>query len=51
MQSKLKYKVYGEFAQYEVNEIGEWIKSTIDGWNPTVLKITIDWDNNKDADV
>lgn len=46
MQKKLKYRLYGEFSDYEVNELVTWFKDEI-GVTPQStksLKITIDWE-------
>lgn len=53
MQAKLKYRLYGEFSNYEVSELVEWFKSEI-GITPQdtkSLKITIDWEPAADAAV
>lgn len=46
MQKKLKYRLYGEFSDYEVNELVDWFKDEL-GLTPAStksLKITIDWE-------
>ena len=53
MQKKLKYRLYGEFSNYEVNELVEWFRDEI-GITPQdtkSLKITIDWEPAADAAV
>lgn len=51
MQAKLKYRLYGEFADYEVNELIDWFKNEIGltPQNTKSLKITIDWEPGTDA--
>lgn len=51
LQKKLKYKLYGEFADYETAELTEWFRDAINGTDPNCksLKITIDWEPNVDA--
>lgn len=49
MQAKLKYKLYGEFSDYEFNELTEWFNTELKDIAPAVvgaksLKITIDWE-------
>jgi len=46
MQAKLKYKLFGEFADYEVNELVEWFKEELSNTPQQTksLKITIDWE-------
>lgn len=53
MQAKLKYKLYGEFSQYETNELVEWFKGEINNTPQETksLKITIDWEPAADAAV
>lgn len=51
MQAKLKYRLYGEFSNYEITELVEWFKTEI-GITPQdakSLKITIDWEPNNDV--
>jgi hypothetical protein len=46
MQSKLKYKLFGEFSDYEINELVDWFKQEL-GVNISdakTIKITIDWE-------
>jgi hypothetical protein len=53
MQVKLKYKLFGEFSNYEVNELVDWFTDNI-GKTPLdakSLKVTLDWEPGKDADV
>lgn len=52
MQKKLKYKLYGEFAEFEKNELLAWFEAELNNITATSkeVKITIDW-GPKDADV
>lgn len=52
MQSKLKYKLYGEFSDYEINELTDWFKGELgmSVADAKSVKITIDWEP-KDAAV
>jgi hypothetical protein len=52
MQSKLKYKLYGEFDDYEINELRDWFVQTLDGANLNKsgsIKVTIDWEDAGNA--
>lgn len=51
MQKKLKYKLYGEFADYETTELVDWFKGELANTPQTTksLKITIDWEPSSDA--
>ena len=53
MQAKLKYKMYGEFSQYEMNELIDWFKDEISNTpqDAKSMKITIDWEPAADAAV
>ena len=53
MQAKLKYRLYGEFADYEINELIEWFRTEIGltPQNTKSLKITIDWEPSTDGSV
>ena len=46
MQAKLKYKLFGEFSDYETNELVDWFKDhlNITPQDCKSLKITIDWE-------
>lgn len=53
MQAKLKYKLYGEFSDYEFNELTEWFNTELRDIAPAVvgaksLKVTIDWEPASD---
>lgn len=53
MQAKLKYKLFGEFADYEIAELTQWFQMEINKTpqNCKSLRITIDWEPNTDASV
>lgn len=47
MQSKLKYKLFGEFAEFEYNELSDWLINTLKEANVNPkgsIKITVDWE-------
>lgn len=46
MQSKLKYKLFGEFSDYETNELTDWFKNELSSGlsDAKSVKITIDWE-------
>lgn len=46
MQTKLKYKLYGEFDDWEINELRDWFVNEISKTNQNTksIKITIDWE-------
>jgi len=51
MQAKLKYKLFGEFSDWEINELMDWFKTELDVTpaNCKSLKITIDWEPSDDV--
>lgn len=51
MQAKLKYKLYGEFSDYEINELRDWFLNEITKTKDSAksIKITIDWEPGGDA--
>lgn len=51
MQSKLKYKLFGEFDDYEINELRDWFVNELTQANPNrkgSIKISIDWEPSSD---